>query len=244
MQKFVLADFENEETSVDAVFNTSVVLTPKESRIIPIQGHLEFPLENSLNSFFKRSFDVIFSLLIITFCLSWLIPLLAIIIKINSKGPVFFTQKRTGINNKSFFCRKFRTMYINEEADSKQASPDDPRITTAGRFMRKFSLDETPQFFNVLRGYMSVVGPRPHMLSHTEAYSKQVDNYMVRHFVKPGITGLAQVKGYRGEISNSLMLHNRIRLDIFYIRQWNFMMDLRIIFKTFKLVLFGDKNAS
>ena len=201
------------------------------------------PLDREANKFLKRVFDIIFSFFIIVFFLSWIIPLLALAIKLTSKGPVLFSQKRTGINNKAFMCWKLRSMYVNDEAHTQQATHNDPRITPVGKIMRKFSLDEIPQFFNVFIGNMSVVGPRPHMLSHTLEYSKVIDGYMKRCFVKPGITGLSQVMGYRGEIRNHSMIKNRIRLDTFYLERWRFVMDLTIVLKTIKLMLFGDKKA-
>jgi lipopolysaccharide/colanic/teichoic acid biosynthesis glycosyltransferase len=201
------------------------------------------PLDKIENYILKRGFDIFFSLIIIILFLSWMIPLFAILIKLTSKGSVFFKQIRTGENDENFMCWKFRSMYINENAHFEQAAQNDLRITFVGHFLRKFSLDETPQFFNVLLGHMSVVGPRPHMLYHTESYSLINDDYSYRHFIKPGITGLSQVEGYRGEITNENMLHNRVRLDLFYMRKWNFMLDIKIILKTVKLVLFGDKNA-
>ncbi len=242
MQKLILADLENMQQQVETFFNTSVVDTTKVPSLV-IVPKTDYPLDIPASKLSKRVFDVLFSGFVIIFILSWLIPILALFIKLTSKGPVFFKQERTGINNKNFICWKLRTMYVNGDADLKQAVAGDPRITLAGKFMRKFSLDETPQFVNVLLGCMSIVGPRPHMLRHTEKYSKQVDNYMLRHFVKPGITGLAQVKGCRGEISAPAMLHNRVRFDIFYLKNWNFILDIAIIFKTMKLVLLGDKNA-
>jgi len=208
-----------------------------------LQNKISYPLDMEDNRMLKRSFDIVFSLVVIMFFLSWLIPLLAILIKITSGGPVIFRQQRTGMNNRAFVCWKLRTMRTNREAHSRQASEGDPRITFIGRFLRKFSLDEIPQFFNVLLGNMSIVGPRPHMIRHTEQYSMVIDKYMLRHFVKPGITGLSQVAGYRGEIRNEAMLRNRVKLDVFYMEKWNFMLDLRIILRTVKLMLFGDRNA-
>ncbi len=202
-----------------------------------------FPLDNNLDKFIKRAFDVLFSSVIIVLFLSWTIPLFALLIKLTSRGPIFFKQQRTGMNNEPFWCWKLRSMYVNNEAHVEQVIVNDPRITSFGKFLRKFSLDEIPQFFNVFIGNMSIVGPRPHMISHSEKYSKIVDRYMVRHFVKPGITGLSQVKGYRGEIQNERMIRNRVRLDIFYLEKWRFALDAAIILKTTKLMLFGDKNA-
>jgi putative colanic acid biosynthesis UDP-glucose lipid carrier transferase len=198
------------------------------------------PLENKINLTLKRSSDLVVSLLVIILLLSWLIPLLALFIKITSRGPVFFIQSRSGKNGVAFNCIKLRSMYINNDAHSKQALENDSRITSAGKFIRKFSLDELPQFFNVIYGDMSIIGPRPHMLFHTEAYSEIVDDYMNRLHVKPGITGLSQVMGYRGEIKNKMMIANRVRLDIFYIKKWSVGLDIKIVFKTVRLILLGD----
>ncbi|MDP1726784.1 MAG: sugar transferase [Bacteroidota bacterium] len=218
--------------------------SPRPLRLFVSVPELEHPLTKKSNKILKRGFDIVFSLFVIVFLLSWIIPLLAIFVKLSSKkGPVFFKQKRTGLLGKTFLCWKIRSMEVNGDAHSKQASPGDERITLAGKFMRKLSLDELPQFYCVLIGDMSVVGPRPHMLNHTEEYSKLVDNYIIRHSIKPGVTGLSQVRGYRGEIRCPVALKNRIKLDLFYISKWNFMLDLKIVFKTFKLVLFGDENA-
>jgi len=202
----------------------------------------EIPLDDLRSRFLKRSFDIVFSSLVIVFIISWLFPVLCIIIKISSKGPVFFHQKRTGINNKTFSCLKFRSMRMNSNADDKQATLGDSRVTTIGRFLRKTNLDEFPQFFNVLIGQMSVVGPRPHMLKHTEQYSELIEYYRVRHYVKPGITGWAQVNGYRGETDELWKMEKRVEYDMFYLENWTFMWDLRIILMT----LFGKstyKNA-
>jgi putative colanic acid biosynthesis UDP-glucose lipid carrier transferase len=198
------------------------------------------PLENKINLTLKRSSDLVVSLLVIILLLSWLIPLLALLIKITSRGPVFFIQSRSGKNGVAFNCIKLRSMYINNDAHSKQALENDSRITSAGKFIRKFSLDELPQFFNVIYGDMSIIGPRPHMLFHTEAYSEIVADYMNRLHVKPGITGLSQVMGYRGEIKNKMMIANRVRLDIFYIKKWSVGLDIKIVFKTIRLIVLGD----
>ncbi|MGY6562127.1 MAG: exopolysaccharide biosynthesis polyprenyl glycosylphosphotransferase [Luteibaculaceae bacterium] len=190
------------------------------------------PLDDPANRMVKRIFDLLFSSLFLVLIASWLFPIIAIFIKMSSRGPVFFIQKRSGINNVEFDCFKFRTMRENNESDVKQATQNDPRITKIGHFLRKTSLDETPQFINVLLGDMSVVGPRPHMLKHTEEYSKIVENFMQRQAIKPGITGLAQSKGYRGEIQDNFMLINRIKLDNFYVENWSLAFDIRIILLT------------
>ncbi|MBL4707504.1 MAG: exopolysaccharide biosynthesis polyprenyl glycosylphosphotransferase [Flavobacteriales bacterium] len=190
------------------------------------------PLDDQYNALIKRSFDLIFSLLLTILLFSWLFPILAIAVKLSSKGPVFFKQKRSGINNKGFNCYKFRSMRPNSEADNLQATQNDPRITKIGAFLRKTSLDELPQFINVIKGQMSIVGPRPHMLKHTEEYSNLVGNFMNRHAIKPGITGLAQIKGFRGEIDDFALLQNRVRLDRFYVNNWTVYFDIRIVLLT------------
>jgi len=198
----------------------------------------EIPLDNFESQFSKRLFDIVFSSLVILFLLSWLTPLLAILIKLNSKGPVFFVQKRTGINNKTFRCLKFRSMKVNNESDMKQAVDGDSRITLLGNFLRKSNIDELPQFFNVLFGQMSVVGPRPHMLKHTDQYSGLIEGYLVRHYIKPGITGYAQVTGYRGETDELWKMERRVECDMHYLENWNFLWDMKIIFMT----LIGEKQ--
>lgn len=211
--------------------------------LVPVLEFRSIPLDDSFNLALKRIFDVVFSLLVILFILSWLTPLLAILIKFESKGPVFFIQKRNGYNYKSFNCIKFRSMVPNTKADIIQVSKTDSRITKLGKIMRKTSMDELPQFFNVLVGDMSVVGPRPHMLSHTDMYASKVDKFMVRHFVKPGITGLAQVSGYRGEVENDKDIIGRVRYDIFYIENWSILLDLKIIIQTIIKAINGDEKA-
>lgn len=201
-------------------------------------------LEKPFNLLLKRTMDIMVSIFVILLILSWLLPILAIFIKLTSKGPVFFIQQRSGRNNIPFPCVKLRSMYTNVLAHKQQAVDNDPRVTPAGKFIRHYSLDELPQFFNVLAGHMSVVGPRPHMLFHTESYSQQVDTYMSRLNVKPGITGLSQVMGYRGEIKNRAMIANRVRLDLFYIKKWSPFLDLALILKTGRLLVFGDNSKS
>jgi len=201
------------------------------------------PLEAIENRFKKRLFDIIVSLGVVVFILSWLYPLLPIIIKFQSPGPVLFKQLRSGRDNKPFWCYKFRSMRVNDESDKRQASADDDRITPIGRIMRRTSLDELPQFFNVLFGYMSVIGPRPHMLSHTEQYRKIIDKYMVRHFLKPGISGLAQVNGYRGETKDPRLMEKRVENDIWYMENWSLMLDIRIVFLTIINVFRSEENA-
>lgn len=192
----------------------------------------EIPLDDLKSRFIKRAFDIVFSFLVIVFIMSWLFPIIFIFIKLSSKGPVFFYQNRTGINNRTFNCIKFRSMTLSEDADIVQATKGDARVTKIGSFLRKTNLDEFPQFFNVLYGQMSVVGPRPHMLKHTDQYSKLIDYYKVRHYVKPGITGWAQVNGYRGETDELWKMQKRVEYDMNYLENWNFLWDLRIILNT------------
>ncbi len=208
-----------------------------------VQSLREMPLSNDLNTILKRTFDVIFSLFVIVFLLSWITPIIALIIKIESRGPVFFKQTRNGIKFREFICYKFRSMIENNDADIQQATKNDKRVTKIGKILRKTSLDELPQFFNVLIGNMSVVGPRPHMIKENERYSKSVDKFMVRHFVKPGITGLAQVKGFRGEVETDEDIINRVKYDIYYLENWSLILDLNIVFLTTINFLTGQKKA-
>lgn len=208
-----------------------------------VQSLREMPLSNDLNTILKRTFDIVFSLVVIVFLLSWITPIIALIIKIESRGPVFFKQTRNGIKFREFICYKFRSMIENNDADIQQATKNDKRVTKIGKILRKTSLDELPQFFNVLIGNMSVVGPRPHMIKENERYSKSVDKFMVRHFVKPGITGLAQVKGFRGEVETDEDIINRVKYDIYYLENWSLILDLNIVFLTTINFLTGQKKA-
>jgi putative colanic acid biosysnthesis UDP-glucose lipid carrier transferase len=210
---------------------------------IPVLSLRKEPLEDTGNRIKKRATDIIVSSLIIIFILSWLVPLLAILIKLDSRGPVFFIQLRSGKNNQPFRCLKFRSLRVNDEADSKQVSRDDNRITRLGRIMRKTNIDELPQFFNIFLGDMSVVGPRPHMLKHTEHFAELYKEYMIRHFVKPGLTGWAQVNGFRGEIKDNDFLKKRVEYDTWYIENWSLYFDMRIILLTVLVTIKGDKNA-
>lgn len=225
-------DYEqNVKTNVEYIDNVPIVSLRKD------------PLQGIGNRILKRAFDITFSMLVLVFINSWLIPLIGILIKLESKGPIFFKQLRSGKNNKFFFCYKFRSMHVNKDSDVLQAGRNDARVTRIGRFLRKTSLDEFPQFFNVLKGDMSIVGPRPHMLKHTDHYSNLIDDYMVRHFVKPGITGWAQVNGFRGETHELGQMRNRIQRDIWYMENWTFMFDLKVIFLTIIGTLRGEENA-
>jgi putative colanic acid biosynthesis UDP-glucose lipid carrier transferase len=210
---------------------------------IPVLKPKQLPFERIETHILKRSFDVLFSLFVCVLLLSWLLPILWVIVKVNSKGKFFFKQKRDGINGEQFYCYKIRSMKENYLSDVVSASKNDDRITSVGMFLRKSSLDELPQFFNVLIGNMSVIGPRPHMNIQTEKYLKEIDNYLTRNSVKPGITGLAQVSGYRGEVKKKSDIENRVRLDVFYIENWSFFLDIKIIAQTVLNVFKGQESA-
>lgn len=201
------------------------------------------PLELTVNRLLKKTFDLCFSILVIVLLFPWLFPILMILIKLDSPGPIFFRQERSGRDNRAFSCLKFRTMRLNASANTQQATVGDRRVTKLGAFLRKTNLDELPQFFNVLYGNMSVVGPRPHMLAHTQQYSELINNYLVRHYAKPGISGWAQVNGYRGETKELSDMKDRVEYDIWYIENWSLMLDLKIIFRTIFNVFQGEKNA-
>ena len=202
----------------------------------------ENPLQNSVNRFVKRVFDIMFSMVFLV-PTALLFPFIYLIIKIQSPGPIFFKQLRTGLDGKDFYCLKFRSMHVNKDADKVQATKDDPRKYPFGNFMRKANIDELPQFWNVLRGDMSIVGPRPHMLAHTEMYSQLIDKYMVRHFVKPGVTGWAQVTGFRGETKELWQMEGRVKRDIWYMEHWSIWLDIRIIWLTLKTFIVHDEHA-
>lgn len=210
---------------------------------LPILSLRSDPLDDVGNRIKKRCLDIIVSLFAIIFILSWLIPLLGLLIFFDSGLPIFFKQLRTGKNKKAFYCWKFRSMKPNKEAHIKQATQNDIRITTIGKFLRKTSLDEFPQFLNVFRGEMSLVGPRPHMIKHTSDYSQVVDDYMVRQFIKPGITGWAQINGYRGEINNPEQIEMRVNKDLWYLENWTLWLDIQILFLTVYHIFKLDKNA-
>ncbi|TAF43908.1 MAG: undecaprenyl-phosphate glucose phosphotransferase [Sphingobacteriales bacterium] len=202
------------------------------------------PLDDIQARFKKRLLDTGFSLLVTVFILSWLVPIIALLIKLDSKGPVFFMQNRAGRGNQTFKIFKFRSMKITDKASTfKQASKNDDRITRVGKFLRATSLDEIPQFFNVLLGSMSVVGPRPHVPELNHQYREIIDKYMVRNFVKPGITGWAQVNGCRGETTETSQMEERVKYDISYTEKWSVMLDIKIIFMTVFNILKGEENA-
>ncbi|MBY8963320.1 undecaprenyl-phosphate glucose phosphotransferase [Flavobacterium sp. D11R37] len=210
--------------------------------VFPVLSLRKTPLHDPVASLIKRIFDIIFSLLVVTLLLSWLIPLMAILIKLESKGPVFFKQSRAGVNGEHFSCYKFRSMQVNNNTE-RITVKGDPRITRIGKFIRKTSIDEMPQFLNVLLGDMSVVGPRPHIGSINTMYTGRIKKYFFRHSVKPGITGLAQVRGARGEINADEDMINRIKYDVFYIENWSLLLDLKIIIQTVSNMITGDEKA-
>lgn len=211
----------------------------------PVVSIPQMPLHLSQNVIFKRFVDIVISLWVIVFVLSWLVPLLFIVIKLESKGPLFYKHKRNGINYDEFTCYKFRSLREEGNENRLHVSKEDERVTKVGRFLRKTSIDEIPQFLNVLKGDMSIVGPRPHIPRYTKAYAKKIDKYefIFRHSVKPGITGLAQTKGYRGEIKSDNDIINRIKFDVFYIQNWSIFMDISIMFNTIILLFKGQDNA-
>ena len=200
-------------------------------------------LDNEWNRMLKRGFDVLFSLCFLCLLFPFVLLLVFVLTECTMPGKLFFVQKRTGLNGKTFKCYKFRTMRENPHSEVRQATKGDERVTRWGYIMRKTSLDETPQFINVLLGDMSIVGPRPHMLKHTDEFTEMVDGYMLRHQVKPGVTGWSQVNGYRGEIKKLEDIQNRVKYDLWYIDNWSFFLDIRIIFQTMTLCFGNDRNA-
>ena len=211
--------------------------------MMPVLSLRSEPLLYGYNRLVKRLFDIIFSLSVLVVLFPFVYVIVAIAIKISSPGSVFFKQMRTGLQGRDFVCYKFRTMHVNDDADNVQAKENDPRKTKLGDFLRRINLDELPQFWNVLKGDMSIVGPRPHMLKHTDLYSSIIDKYMVRHLVRPGITGWAQVNGCRGETRAVEAMERRVEMDVWYIENWSFMLDLKIIFLTVIRMFQGDRNA-
>ncbi|AZB23936.1 exopolysaccharide biosynthesis polyprenyl glycosylphosphotransferase [Chryseobacterium bernardetii] len=210
----------------------------------PVLNQARYPLDYYSNFLIKRTFDIFFSILVLVFVCTWLFPIIAILIRISSKGPVFFLQKRYGFHEEVFSCIKFRTMVVNDQSTTDTTKENDTRITKIGKFLRKTSLDELPQFINVLKGEMSVVGPRPHMLAVDNYYKPKIGRYSLRSMVSPGITGLAQVSGLRGDFGDvEVEMKKRVLADAFYVRNWSFVLDLVIILKTILLVIGGDKNA-
>jgi putative colanic acid biosysnthesis UDP-glucose lipid carrier transferase len=243
----VLNDADNNMAKVhfvetDFVYNNQTMILDYNS-IMPVFSTRKEPLDDDKNFIIKRFFDLIIAFLVNVLILSWLIPIIGLLIKLESKGPVFFIQKRTGYNNHEFNCLKFRSMYVNDKCDKVQATKNDKRTTKIGRFLRKTNLDEMPQFINVLKGEMSIVGPRPHMVAHTEYYSKEIEKYMVRQYVLPGITGWAQVMGCRGETKKEEDMARRVHHDIWYLENWTIWLDLKIIVLTIIQVIKGDPKA-
>ncbi|WP_449270155.1 undecaprenyl-phosphate glucose phosphotransferase [Flavobacterium sp. U410] len=226
----------------DAKLIFSKNMSVNHFEMFPVLSLEKSPLDNYYTSLFKRFFDVSFSLFVIVFLLSWLTPILGLLILLESKGPIFFKQSRPGLNEDEFLCYKFRSMRLNQTTE-QEASRNDPRVTRIGKFIRKTSIDELPQFFNVLLGDMSIVGPRPHLWTQNKNYGKRIKKYMVRHHVKPGITGLAQVKGCRGEIETDEDMINRIKYDVFYIENWSFFLDIKIIIQTVINIFKGEEKA-
>lgn len=210
---------------------------------VPYLSLYRDPLTLPENKLVKRVMDIVISFIFVITVFPIILLVVTIITKLTMPGPVFFCQKRNGLNGREFTCLKFRSMKINKEADTKQATEHDPRITKWGNFLRRSNIDETPQFINVLLGSMSIVGPRPHMVKHTEQYSQLIDKYMIRHWVKPGITGWSQVTGFRGETKELYQMEGRIEGDIWYIEHWSPWLDLYIIWKTVVNAIRGDKQA-
>jgi putative colanic acid biosysnthesis UDP-glucose lipid carrier transferase len=208
----------------------------------PLYVDINIPLERSINLFCKRFFDLIVSSLLLMCVFSWLFPLIFLLVKLDSKGPIFFFQKRNKKDGNVFTCIKFRTMFQNEEADVLPAQENDPRITRIGFFLRKYHLDELPQLFNVLLGEMSIIGPRPYMVSDNEKYEKLIKNYLVRHRIKPGITGLAQVIDYIAPITSTEYMEHRVNKDVYYVYNWSLLLDAKIIIRTF-FKMTGIKQA-
>ncbi len=216
--------------------------------LLPVVNVGDLPLDKTENILLKRTFDIFFSILFFLLIGIWIFPLIGLLIKITSRGPIFFKQERWGLNNKKIICYKFRSMIkessdIDEDGKYNQAQKDDPRITFIGRILRKTNMDELPQFWNVLIGNMSVVGPRPHPTQLNLESIETVDNYMLRHKVIPGITGLAQVNGCRGETRTTEDMQRRVNFDLYYIQRWNFWLDLQIIIQTVINIFRGDQNA-
>jgi|AntRauTorckE5430_2_1112549.scaffolds.fasta_scaffold06550_2 Undecaprenyl-phosphate glucose phosphotransferase len=256
---YVYSELSNEEVrEIMQICQTKFIdfeIIPRETDLFPRGVKVEFfddlpvlllkgePLLRLRNKILKRFFDLIFSSLVIILIFPWLLPIIAILIKLESKGSVFFIQDRSGYKGSAFPCFKFRTMTVNNDSDNKQATKNDTRITKIGGFLRRTSLDEFPQFINAFLGQMSVVGPRPHMLKHTEDYSKLIDIFMIRHQVKPGITGWAQVSGYRGPTEQLEQMENRVKYDVWYVENWSFWLDIKCIFYTVFNVVKGEDNA-
>ena len=232
------ADFMSGKTSIKHVFCSLSMVGN-----MPILNLRYEPLSKMENRILKRIFDIVLSGIFLITIFPFVFLIVGSIIKLTSPGPILFKQMRTGLNGVDFLCYKFRSMKVNDEADSKQATIDDPRKTRFGDFLRRSNIDELPQFINVFKGEMSIIGPRPHMLSHTETYARLIDKYMVRHFIKPGVTGWAQTHGFRGETRELSQMEERVKADIWYMEHWTILLDLYIIYKTIVNVVVGEKNA-
>lgn len=214
--------------------------------INPGQNQKDILVSDKLNWFnlsIKRFIDLFCSIGLMLVIGWWLFPIVAIFIKLDSPGPIFYSQMRGGINNSIFNCYKFRSMAADNKDDLRQAVRNDPRVTKVGRILRKTSIDELPQVFNVIYGNMSLVGPRPLIISQNAENAKNIEGYMNRHLVKPGITGLAQAKGYRGETELPNSIYFRYKLDMYYIKNWTVNFDLKLIWITAKNIFSGDENA-
>jgi len=232
----------------DFLHFTSSPMLIENIGLIPVISQQSLPLDEWVNQLMKRAFDVVFSVLFFVFIATWLFPIVAILVKLSSKGPIFFKQKRWGLNNSHIDVYKFRTMYYNANSVTKdgkflQTNEHDERVTAIGKFLRKTSIDEFPQFYNVLMGDMSVVGPRPHSIPHSLESLNYVSSYTLRHIIKPGITGWAQVNGYRGITKNHFDMQNRVNYDLYYIRKWDFWLDCQIVLQTIINLLKGDENV-
>lgn len=229
------------DSSESLIISAAPKLSNELTTTLPKKGVVRlgsrFPLDKLIARAGKRTIDIFISVVMIVAVLSWLLPILALLVKLDSKGPVFFLQKRAGKRNRLFTCIKLRSMFVNAQADLLPASENDDRITKVGRFLRRHYLDELPQFFNVLIGDMSVIGPRPHMISDNMKYEEAIGFYDFRHRVKPGITGLAQSLGFSGPVTNKQTAENRVRLDIYYIRHWSPRLDIVILWRTFRKAL-------
>ncbi|MBL7859887.1 MAG: exopolysaccharide biosynthesis polyprenyl glycosylphosphotransferase [Cyclobacteriaceae bacterium] len=237
---------------LDSLIKVKVLISNLNAEQSTLKGNFDFipaldlavlPMDDTRNQILKRIIDLLFSIAFLILIFSWLLPIIALLIKLDSKGPLFFIQPRSGLKNKPFDCLKFRSMTFDRNADFLQAKRNDPRITRVGKFLRKSSIDELPQFINVLKGDMSIIGPRPHPIKLNEKFEPLIANIMSRHYVKPGITGLAQCMGYRGETQTLADMENRVRLDRYYIENWSFWLDIKIIFLTIVSLIRGSDKA-
>ena len=242
----------NRLVKVKIVYENPATAEVSKSKLIDIQPAREqalVPLDRPINRIVKRSFDLLLTGILFVLVLWWFIPLVGLIIKLDSKGPMLFIQPRNGEGNKPFGCYKFRTMTATETIEATKAEKNDPRITRVGFFLRRSSIDEIPQLINVLLGQMSLIGPRPHAVKHNQDFGKMLadtpfgQNIIARHYIKPGITGLAQCMGYRGSITSVEDIANRVNLDRYYIERWTFWLDIKIVFLTVVSLVRGNENA-